>query len=137
MKAMKYLRAPAPGEEVKAYFNLRSKVWSLQDKKGRVIAHRNNVVLEDVTWKVRPGGRAKVIETGEKNVHAFAIGKLSPGFVAENDPVRVTYNPFKMSCFHAIWEDGQVRPLKGSDYAFLSVDGKKGTAWADGELSYA
>lgn len=75
--------------------------------KGRVIARRHKVLLSDVTFVVRPGGRARVLRTGKKNVHAFAKGTLvgSRGIFGIDCntkkplPVRIKYNPYAAGSF--------------------------------------
>lgn len=58
---------------VYAHRNLRKQVWSLTVR-GRVVEHADEVVLEDVEFRVRPGGHRRALREGRRNVHAFAIG---------------------------------------------------------------
>jgi hypothetical protein len=90
-------------QKVRVYFNLHKRCWSLVaiggPNAGRVIAHEDKVILEDVSFVVRPAGRARVLRERKKNVHAFAVGTL-----ASNAQIgckeRVTYNPFKAATFY-------------------------------------
>lgn len=60
---------------VRVYWNLRKKMFSVQCKKtNRVITHTNLIFLEDVKFNVRKGGRERVLREKRKNVHAFVEG---------------------------------------------------------------
>ena len=49
--------------------------WSVADEaEGRVVAHVPSLLLRDVRLIVHAGGRARVLRTGVKNVHAWAVG---------------------------------------------------------------
>lgn len=71
----------------------------------KVIAHADYVKLEDVEFRVRPGGREKVRGEKRKNVHAFVIGDLVDycEFPCKNIPnptgIVVTYDPYKYDTF--------------------------------------
>ncbi len=62
---------------VYVYFNLHRKCFSIKAlegaMKGRVIAHRDNVLLFHTTFKVSQAGRERVIREKRKNVHAFSV----------------------------------------------------------------
>lgn len=74
--------------------------------KGRVIAHRDNVLLFHTTFKVSQAGRERVLREKRKNVHAGVCGNW---FDSGNDDVTlssvkergelVTYNPYKYTSF--------------------------------------
>lgn len=93
-----------PGDRVAIYRNLhRPGVWfSVRDvKTGRVVAHATRITVRDVTFKVSAAGRAKVLATGHKNVHAFVVGTYDPeiaGAFLDTD-TEVTYNPRKYETF--------------------------------------
>ncbi len=116
-KMTKDFGLPYPAQEIEemaadVYFNLQRLVWSIKDRQsGRVAAHATCVVfLLPVTFVANPAGRARVIETGHKNVHAYVRGP-SPYVFDEHTPagwygtaedagmVRVTYNPKKAPTF--------------------------------------
>lgn len=63
------------GQRVKVYYNLNKHTFSVK-KQELVILHADYVKLENVEFKVRPGGKEKVRQEKSKNVHAFVIGDL-------------------------------------------------------------
>jgi hypothetical protein len=82
---------------------------------GRVRAVRERVILANVRFKVSEAGRQRVLKSGHKNVHAFAVGYLvSSEFTSGsqisgcmgidengNDlPIKVRYNPYKYRFFY-------------------------------------
>lgn len=119
------------GRIVRVYRNLRAgppgkaPVYSVVDAKtGRVIFRAGRVALGEVEFIVRPAGRSRVLKTGRKNVHAFAVGILL-GIDPDEKPARadlsrqaldsvtarcdvpVTYNPrvadtFRSPSGHAV-----------------------------------
>jgi hypothetical protein len=103
------------GLKVRVYWNLHKKCWSVQDgKSGLVVDHGQYVVMHDVSFIVRKGGRERVLREGKKNVHAFACGtlkrieekkkgRLTPKELLKN-PYRkeVTYNPYIYNSF--VWK---------------------------------
>ena len=93
------------GERVKVYYNLHKHTFSVQ-KNGLVVLHADYIKLEDVEFKVRPGGREKVRQEKSKNVHAFVNGTLIdfcqyPCDEIPEEPVGdiITYNPYKYDTF--------------------------------------
>jgi len=89
-------------QKVRVYWNLHSKIWSVQDvKSGRVCDHVQHISLTDAKFVVRKGGQKRVREEGKKNVHAFAEGWVS----REQDEDHthywydITYNPYKNDYF--------------------------------------
>ncbi len=89
--------------KVFVYFNLHKKVFSVRalegDKKGLVIAHREYVMLENVTFKVSEAGRQRVLRERKKNVHAGAVGQWRDDVAVLQGDVAVTYNPYRFSSF--------------------------------------
>jgi hypothetical protein len=95
--------------KVKVYRNLRSKVFSIQQtERGSTIVtmYGEGFELLDVEFKVCESQRQRVIDTGQKNVHA----KVS-GFIGEEN-INLThdelvdegwrlayYNPYTTDCF--------------------------------------
>jgi hypothetical protein len=55
------------------YFNLHKRCFSVQQG-GKVYAHADGVMLENVRFNVSKAGQRKVRETGRKNVHARVSG---------------------------------------------------------------
>jgi hypothetical protein len=86
--------------KVFVYWNLHRKLWSVKaltgPERGRVVHHMRHLTLKNAGPKVSPAGRARVIATGTKNVHAGVTGYLHPGapegFCFSNEN-RVSYNP--------------------------------------------
>jgi len=86
--------------KVEVYYNLHRHLFSIRHK-GKVIGHRRHVSLTDVKFAVQPAGRKKVLETGQKNVHAFVRGELVDyqNICHLDMPKQVTYNPHKYESF--------------------------------------
>jgi len=59
------------------YFNLHKRCFSVQQG-GKVYAHADGVMLENVRFNVSKAGQRKVRETGRKNVHARVTGYPAP-----------------------------------------------------------
>ena len=92
-------------KKVMVYYNLHKHTFSVTYK-GRLISHSDYVKLEDVEFRVRQGGRERVIREKSKNVHSFVIGTLMDycEFPCENLPEEpnnniVTYNPYKYNSY--------------------------------------
>ena len=94
--------------KVFVYYNLHKKCFSVKalegEKKGRVVAHADQIELFDVQFKVSQAGRQRVLKERKKNVHAGAVGQWVAGIEgigtpALNDAVEVTYNPYKYESF--------------------------------------
>lgn len=96
--------------KVFVYFNLHKKCFSIKalegDMKGRVIAHRDNVLLFRSTFKVSQAGRERVLREKRKNVHAGVCGtwyeSWNDGITLDSVKERgepVTYNPYKYTSF--------------------------------------
>lgn len=118
----------ASNPTVRVYRNLHKKCYSIQAKVGaswRVIAHAASVELEGVTFKVSQAGRDRVLRTGAKAVHAYAVGRLvgwtgmllvdvsdplavildlpGAGMLTEfPDRSRVSYNPRRQESFYLV-----------------------------------
>jgi hypothetical protein len=93
------------GQVVEVYFNLHKKMYSIRDKAtGLVVAHANEVILMDATFKVSEAGRQRVLTEKKKNVHAFVVGKFAhAGYRIDTSAMHnfesAYYNPYKTSCF--------------------------------------
>jgi hypothetical protein len=116
--------------KVFVYFNLHKHVFSLQSRNkedyGLVSGHADHVILKNVKFVVREGGRQRVLKEKKKNVHAGVVGEVVQGLPEGNVSVLefpVTYNPYQTTSFvkradrEAVYE---------ADYAILrlGVDGK-------------
>ena len=93
------------GKKVMVYYNLHKQTFSVTYD-SKVIIHADYVKLGDVEFRVRQGGREKVVREKSKNVHSFVIGTLMDycTYPCENLPSEpnnniVTYNPYKYSSF--------------------------------------
>ena len=87
---------------VEVYRNLNKGCFSVRHK-GKVIDYSSGVVLRDAKFVVRKGGRKRVLDSGQKNVHAFVRGRLVRGenFEPSNEQagVAITYDPYKYDTF--------------------------------------
>ena len=92
------------------YFNLHKKCFSIKAlegaDKGRVIAHRDTVVLDGCKLLVSEAGRQRVLREKRKNVHAGVTGVWINGDRVESHYEflsmvgrQVSYNPYKYSSF--------------------------------------
>lgn len=95
-----------PDETVKIHRNLNDRtgkeVWSIlarRNGKDVVVAHAPFLALENVQFRVQPAGHAKAVATGQRNVHAYASGRIAnrPMLVTQNR--QVSYNPFRADTF--------------------------------------
>ena len=106
------------------YWNLHRGLWSVRDRRQeRVILHQQSLVANDVSFIVQPAGRAKVIATGRKNVHAFVRASsiiLTEEFEMSEKNIRIRYNPHKW----ALFVDDNFEPIYSADHVILTKDGK-------------
>lgn len=106
------------------YRNLSRSCWSVREG-GRVIAHVAAITLTGVTLVVRPGGRARVLRTGVREVHAFARGTVSEA-ARPASAIRIHYRPFASDAFqddggHA-WIEAAILHLDTEGRAWLFAD---------------
>lgn len=112
------------GERVAVFRNLHKKgvVYSVESRfqpdYGRVLGYADDILLKDVTFAVNQGtpdgksGRAYVLKTKKKTVHAYVIGRVMSVDETEIDRLYkkiaeeagrpwewVTYNPYKYESF--------------------------------------
>lgn len=92
-------------------------MWSVRaisgPNKGRLFYHCHAIVIDQPKFIVQPAGRAKVLQTKRKNVHAFVRGHLFNNQRIFNDftkrvdeATEVTYNPYIREKFFTV-EDEQ------------------------------
>lgn len=97
MATIRPLTVALEGQKVQVYRNLNNGLLSVMQD-GRVVGHVASVNLLNVTFKVRRGGRQRVLTERRKNVHAFAQGIFTearqPGTEA------VTYCPYTAAHFY-------------------------------------
>lgn len=110
-------------QRVEVYRNLRHNCLSIR-RQGIVLGHAQAVQLQNVRFVVQPAGRQKVLRERQKNVHAFARGKL---LGATNDLpeglnrlVRVSYNPFKHSSFYRVTDE---LPVTSAEAVWVTTTG--------------
>lgn len=125
-----------PGTPVRVYRNLRPGVptWSIQAKVRlpgtnfhgwRVMGHAFSLVLDRVTFRVYEAGRKRVLRTGVKNVHAYALGTLVQADQTVTVPEGATeavYHPRKYPHFFA--PDLRDAHVDGADRVYLSATGR-------------
>ena len=115
--------------KVEVYKNLTRGCWSVRDvKTGKVIDHTNQIYIKDAELVVRPAGRARVLKTRQKNVHAFVRGYIDLESGKNNEGCfwrspnlwLVKYNPYSNESFvvHA--------NIRGGGYT-ESIMGQRGT----------
>jgi len=120
------------GDKVMVYYNLHKHTFSIS-RNGRVIAHADYVKLTDVEFRVRQGGREKVVREKSKNVHSFVIGTLEDycKYPCENLPSEpnsniVTYNPYKYNSYvikdteEPIYRAGEVELINLRNKIFIT-----------------
>tara|TARA_R100001460_G_scaffold58465_2_gene98276 strand:+ start:184 stop:570 length:387 start_codon:yes stop_codon:yes gene_type:complete len=106
---------------VEVYYNLHKKVFSVRHK-GKVIAHRRAVVIENPEFVVRQKGRERVLREGRKNVHAFVRGdyecvqNMLEEVGKDYDRKELTYNPYKYNSF--VYRDSE-KPISKGSWAFM------------------
>jgi hypothetical protein len=120
------------GDRVMVYYNLHKHTFSVRSN-NRVVIHADYVKLVDVEFKVRQGGRDKVLKDKQKNVHSFVIGILVDycSYPCENMPKEpndniVTYNPYKYNSFvmkdteEPIYQAGVVKMINSKNKIFIT-----------------
>jgi len=113
------------------YFNLHRKCFSIKalegDQKGRVIAHRDTVVLDGCKLMVSEAGRQRVLREKRKNVHAGVSGTWINYCTNRADNQfdfisivgrQVTYNPYKYDSF--VFKTTE-QPVKVADVVAMKV----------------
>ncbi len=101
----------ADGQKVEVYLNLHKsegkigaidKPWySLRCvRTGQVLAHADELILDDAKFVVHAAGREKVRLTNRKNVHAHVIGNVRLGQKPDmNAGDAIFYDPYKVDEF--------------------------------------
>lgn len=94
-------RSLDPTKPVKIYrcLNRTGKTFSVMQD-GLVVGHVQNISLRDVKFKVNRSGKARCLETGQRNVHAFVEGVITDKSVSPSGVrARVSYSPFSEKGF--------------------------------------
>jgi hypothetical protein len=89
------------------YWNTRTKSYSVLsqegERKGKVIAHVNEILLAPGDFLVSKAGNARVRSEHIKNVHAFIHGLVYPDTsrlnVIDSCSLQATYNPYEDTAF--------------------------------------
>ena len=106
--------------KVFVYYNLHRKLWSVKalegENKGKVIAHRHEVVLRNPQPKVSEAGRQRVLREKKKNVHAGLVGDWLDQKCIQPDGDMITYNPYKYTSF--VYADAG-KPFTGASIAMM------------------
>jgi hypothetical protein len=108
--------------KIEVYYNLHHKIFSIKSRQGenygKVIKHSPRVVVISPTFAVQQAGRKRVLETKQKNVHAFVRGHDLLEYIIPNGNKRlVTYDPYKYE--HFVFTDTKER-IYSADMAILS-----------------
>lgn len=116
--------------KVFVYFNLHRKCWSIKalegPRKGRVIAHSSEVLLQDCVFKVSEAGRQRVLRERKKNVHAGVVGTMTRWSQWPHNElpwVAVIYNPYRYSTFV---NKRTERPVKTAKLVHMLPEGVAG-----------
>ena len=108
---------------VDVYKNLHNGLWSILDRKTRlVVGHAKEVYIQNPQFVVQPAGRQRVLDKGRKNVHAFVRGELvswNTCHHAKEGP-SITYNPYKFGTF--VQRDNE-KPIHKAQWAHLNENG--------------
>lgn len=130
---MEHAKTETLPEKVFVYRNLKHKdkvVYSVKDTKtGKVVAHVENISLENVSFVVRQAGRERVLRDKQKNVHA---GLRGTPVNKDSSGVAITYNPYKNSSFveretgNSIFfsEEASLGPRGGFANNIIQTEGK-------------
>lgn len=127
-------------EQVRVYFNLHKKLFSIQRKekgKGwRVDRHVQNVLLGSPRFVVYESGRQRTLSERSRNVHAYVEGrvlavwnqKVGDGFMRRlsNEMDYVSYNPYRHDRFHSKHGD-----VGSADTAFLVTHDNVPAVWVE------
>lgn len=126
-------------ERVFIYRNVRRGCWSIRSEgggnRGIVVAHADEVLLTDCTFKVSEAGRQRVLRERRKHVHAGVSGLLgayhsfrepSVSGVINTDvlSVRVHYRPYTFDKFFTFGDQGAMEPILTSPGAYFDNEGK-------------
>ena len=116
------------GKKVMVYYNLHKHTFSVTYD-SKVILHADYVKLGDVEFRVRVGGRERVRQEKNKNVHAFVIGPLLdyckyPCDNIPNPPSTkiVTYNPYKYNSF--VYKDSEEPVYNANEVDMINSQNK-------------
>lgn len=90
----------ALGQRVRCHKNLHRGDWSIS-LKGKVVAHVPEIVLANVTFKIRETARQRVIARKCREVHCWAEGEIALAYPAGLEALPITYSPYRAPTFTA------------------------------------
>ena len=97
--------------KVEVYKNLRKQCYSIRQK-GKVIGYALVLAMSNVDFVVQQGGRKRVLESGQKNVHAFLRGFIH---VSDSDQSKFDL-PYNLQS--SIYDDFHSNPLDWLDFNY-------------------
>lgn len=114
---MRRLFGVDPEKRVNVYRNLHKPGFFSVRQNGRVVTHRVSLCLHDCWFRVQPAGHKRVIESGRKNVHAYASGFVAYCFPhpPAGECRQVTYRPEDGPSFYCAGEPIQGAPIVWMD----------------------
>lgn len=107
-----------PDSHVMVYRNRHLGCWSVL-RGGRVVARAQSLALEDVVFRVRAGGRDRACRVRQRNVHAFACGRLAGCGEVPPGALPFRYDPYGSATFTLA--DGT--PVMGARRAYFVPSG--------------
>lgn len=125
---------------VDVFFNLHRREWSLRNRKTGLVERHSRVVAFALGARlvVQPAGRARVLATGHKTVHAFVRGdgaEIGPDFAGWlrfgaglPDACRITYNPKRADHFTRVWTGERID--RASAVVMVAPPGEAPQVWA-------
>jgi len=97
---------------------------------GKVIAHTDNVLLEDVRFVIHPSGFTHLDKTGWRTVFAWTVGTvIDPQrrhqLGKAEDWVGITFNPKRAQTFNTFPD---YEPIYEADYVYYDSETRRGIA---------
>ena len=73
----------------------------LEKQNGKVVCYADSVLLKNVSFKVSESSRKRVLNTKQRNVHAYAVGELVAfNTAAKFEGKDISYNPYYAGFFY-------------------------------------
>lgn len=106
---------PTKPVEVYRCLNRKGVIYSVRQQ-GLVVAHAEDIVLTNCKLIVSQAGRARVVLNKKKSVHAWIQGMIGSeeDINDEYHHAVLKYNPYTLSEFHIITEQGMVPVRRAS-----------------------
>tara|TARA_Y100000310_G_scaffold52097_1_gene47930 strand:+ start:64 stop:483 length:420 start_codon:yes stop_codon:yes gene_type:complete len=111
------------GKRLYVYKNVRYDLFSIRCE-GKVIDHRDELILEDARFLVGQKGRERVLREKQKNVHAGISGFWAEEYeanpiMASYTPHKIYYNPYKTDSF--VMMDDMKTKVKEAHFVKLDI----------------